>query len=447
VVYTGGYDPLEDGYPEAWEDDDDDGVKDSGESYTETAGGTADTYDYFNPDKDAYGRGIYVMELETGNPLFRAVYAAADGQSTDIFHGNTPVYGFSAMKWSFPADPSVIPLSERKMVIYTPDVYGQVWRVNYSYTDSGGAWSVKRIFEVNPGSDQTGGTDFPPAPALNNLDKGRKMFYAPDISYRGSDWSGDDPVLYFGTGDRAHPRYVNWDGTNGYHERFYTVADTDSATPANETKLLNLTCDELDVDSDVDQNGTVDNNDATKRTIIRNMLYHWDDPDCSLDGCDYPVVGEQARGWYRIMGKQGDCLEDSYDHVGEKILSRPTLFFRVAYFTTFRPNFGNACNPNGDSLIYALDYNDGSAVFNLNLGNDPDTAGGDIQKDVTDTYNVVQDSTIPSGTRVITRQGRAAGVFSAGGSIVGAGDTDGTGTTTSIPGPPGGASKMLWETF
>jgi hypothetical protein len=209
------------------------------------------------------------------------------------------------------------------------------------------------------------------------------------------------------------------------------VADTDSATPANETKLLNLTCDEY-VDSDVDQNGSVNNDDAAKRTIIRNMLYHWDDPDCDLDGCDYPAVGEQARGWYRVMGKQGDCLEDSYDHVGEKVLSRPTLFFRVAYFTTFVPNFGNACNPNGDALIYALDYNDGSAVFNLNLANDPDTAG---------------DSTIPSGTRVITRQGRSAGVFSAGGSVVGAGEEDGTGNTTNIPGPPGGASKMLWETF
>jgi hypothetical protein len=147
------------------------------------------------------------------------------------------------------------------------------------------------------------------------------------------------------------------------------------------------------------------------------------------------------------MGKQGDCLEDSYDHVGEKVLSRPTLFFRVAYFTTFVPNFGNACNPNGDALIYALDYNDGSAVFNLNLANDPDTAGGDTESDLTDTYSVVRDSTIPSGTRVITRQGRSAGVFSAGGSVVGAGEEDGTGNTTNIPGPPGGASKMLWETF
>jgi type IV pilus assembly protein PilY1 len=447
VVFTGGYDPLEDGYPEAWQDDDDDGVKDSGESHTDTAGGTAGTYDYFNPDKDSYGRGIYVVDLETGDPVFRAVYANADGQATDPFHGNTPVYGFTAMKWAFPADSSVIPLSERKLVIYAPDVYGQVWRVNYSYTDSGGAWSVKRIFEANPGSDQTGATDFPPAPALNNNDKGRKTFYAPDISYRGSDWSGDDPVLYFGTGDRAHPRYVNWDGTNGYHDRFYVVADTDSATPTNETKLLNLTCDELDVDSDVDQNGSVDNNDAAKRTIIRNMLYHWDDPDCDLDDCDYPVAGEQARGWYRIMGKQGDCLEDSYDHVGEKVLSRPTLFFRIAYFTTFVPSFGNACNPNGDALVYALDYNDGSAVFNLNLANDPDTAGGDTKSDLTDTYSVVQDSTIPSGTRVITRQGHAAGVFSAGGSVVGAGEQDGTGNSTNIPGPPGGASKMLWETF
>ena len=158
---------------------------------------------------------------------------------------------------------------------------------------------------------------------------------------------------------------------------------------------------------------------------------------------DYPTTDQKARGWYRIIGRQGDCSQDSRDHTGEKVLSRPTLFFKVAYFATFQPYFGDPCRPSGDALVYALDYDVGTAAFNFNLAND---SGQDKVEDLSDTYAVVQDSTIASGVRVITRGGKAAGVFSAGGSIVGAGEKDGAGTSTSIPGPPGGASRIMWGT-
>jgi type IV pilus assembly protein PilY1 len=439
VIFTGGYDIEEDGFPEVWEDSDEDGIKDDGETYTDTFGGTASAYDYYNPDMNDYGRGIFVVDLATGTPVYRAVYGGADGQTTDPIHG-TPIHTFSAMKWSFPADTSVIPLSKRKLVIYAPDVYGQIWKVDYTYTDSGADWNVTRVFEVNPGSDQTGAIDFPPAPGLNVSDKGRKVFYPPDVSYLGTPWS-DDPVLFFGTGDRPHPRYVAYNPATGagYHDRFYVVADTDSSTPANETKLLNLTCDELEASGDADQDGDLDSDDDTARTAIKDILFGI---------TDYPVNGEKARGWYRIMGKQGECTQESRDHLGEKVLSRPTLFFRVTYFTTFQAAFGDPCKPSGDALVYALDYDLGTAAFNLNSANDPDPDAGNTQQDLSDTYGVVEDSTIASGVRVITRKGKAAGVFSAGGSIVGAGEKEGDeGTSTSIPGPPGGASRMLWETF
>ncbi len=141
------------------------------------------------------------------------------------------------------------------------------------------------------------------------------------------------------------------------------------------------------------------------------------------------------------MGKQGECTQETYDHVGEKVLSRSTLFFKIVYFTTYKPTYGNSCSPSGDGIVYALDYDVGTAAFDFN----PATASG--EETLSDTHTVVQDSTIPSGIKVITRGGRAAGVFSAGGSLVGVGVSEGTGPTTTIPGPPGGASKILWYTF
>ncbi len=432
VIFTGGYDPEEDNYPEPWNDDDEDGVFDSGsETATLDPNGNG-SYDYYNPEMNEYGRGIFLADLADGTPVFKAVYAGTDSKTTDPVHGS-PIHSFQAMKWSFPSDQTVIPLSEKKLVIYAGDVYAQIWKVVYSYTDSGGEWEVKRVFTANPGSDQAGVTDFPPSPSLDNNDQGRKMFYGPDVSYLGTTWT-DAPVLYFGTGDRSHPRYVNYDGVTGagYHDRFYVVADTDSSTPANETQLLNLTCDELEAGGDVNQDGSVDSTDDPLRTAARDILF---------GNTDYPVNGEKARGWYRIMGKQGECTQETYDHVGEKVLSRSTLFFKIVYFTTYKPTYGNSCSPSGDGIVYALDYDVGTAAFDFN----PATASG--EETLSDTHTVVQDSTIPSGIKVITRGGRAAGVFSAGGSLVGVGVSEGTGPTTTIPGPPGGASKILWYTF
>jgi type IV pilus assembly protein PilY1 len=467
VVFAGGYDHEEDGYPEVWEDDDEDGIKDAGESHTDTVGGTASTYDYFNPDMNEHGRGIYVVDLETGEPVFRALNGVADAETTYI-PNSSPTYNFTAMKWSFPADTTVIPLNlyrtatdygYRKLVIYAPDVYGNIWKVVYDYLSAGETnkkWQARRIFSSNPGSNQSKAMDaITTTPTTVSTDQGRKMFYPPDVSYRGTSWT-DYPTLFVGTGDRPHPRYMAFNPATGtgYHDRFYVVADTenenkpsdDATYPLNETYLLNLTCDEFEAVGDVDQDGVLsptDTDDDSLRVVLRNILFHNPDADCSDPDCDYPVNGQYARGWYRIMGKQGDCTQDSRDHHGEKVLSRPTLFYKVAYFTTFQPYFGDPCRPSGDALLYALDYDVGTAAFNLNLAND----SADIVEDLSDTYAVVEDSTIASGVRVITRGGKAAGVFSAGGSIVGAGEKDGTGTSTSIPGPPGGASKIMWETF
>jgi hypothetical protein len=95
------------------------------------------------------------------------------------------------------------------------------------------------------------------------------------------------PVLYFGTGDRAHPRYAM------ISNRFYAVADTDSLVHENE--LLNLTCNELDNDSDTDNDGAI--NDKQDDDALRNdlkMLFN----------------DKKVKGFYRIMDRQGECKDD-----------------------------------------------------------------------------------------------------------------------------------------
>jgi len=81
------------------------------------------------------------------------------------------------------------------------------------------------------------------------------MFYSPDVSYSGNDWT-NNPVLYVGTGDRQHARYTM------ISNRMYYVSDTGET--ADETDLLNLTCDELETDATVD---------TETKVALKNILY------------------------------------------------------------------------------------------------------------------------------------------------------------------------------
>ena len=244
------------------------------------------------------------------------------------------------------------------------------------------------------------------AQTLNAADAGRKMFYSPDVSLFGNDWTSQ-PLLYVGTGDRQHPRYTM------ISNRLYFVTDTGSV--ADETDLLNLTCNELDDDATVDPD---------TKAALRNIL---------------EAGSNSVRGFYRVLDQQGNCADDDIDHTGEQILSQPTLFFKNVYFTSYQPTFDDPCNPLGNAFIYALNFSWGTSAFNYDLSND--TTETDIRT-LKDTYRRITGSSIPSGVRVIMRDGQAAGVISAGGAVAGVGE-DGS---TNIPGPPGGITPLLWET-
>jgi Tfp pilus tip-associated adhesin PilY1 len=202
--------------------------------------------------------------------------------------------------------------------------------------------------------------------------------------------------------------------------RFYVVADTNDLI--DERKLLNLTCNELDEDSDANGDGFVNDADWTVKTALTDLLY---------DG--------SALGFYRVLDKQGDCSDDPVDHTGEQVMSQPTVFFKNVYFTTYQPTFNDLCNPLGNAFIYALDYSFGRSTFNYNTDND---TGEYESRDITDTYRMITGTSIPSGVKVVIRDGHSAGFVSAGGALVGVGE-DGS---SNIPGPPSGITPILWET-
>ncbi len=424
VIFGGGYDNQEDNYPEPWADDNGNGVYNSAtESYTDT--NLNGSYDYSNPTMNSKGRAIFVANLSDGSLRFKVNYDAAD-----LLTGTSQTD--NDMKFCFPADPTVIE-ANLGVLVYITDIYGTIWKVSYDYFRAT-QWMVNRVFSSNPGSNQPKAvTGISTTPALNASDKGRKAFYSPDVSYYGNDWT-DYPVLFYGTGDREHPRYIP-----SYHNRFYAVADT--GTLANETDLLNTTCDELDLYADVDLNGSLNATDNTLKEQLYDIMY---------GDTDYPSAGKTARGWYKVMGLTGACSQDGTSHAAEMVLSAPTLFFKNIFFTTYQPVFGDPCNPNGNARIYGLEYSFGKTAMNMDRIHDPVIDGTDA-KNVQDTYTMIENSSIPSGVRIVTREGHAAAFVSAGGSIVGAGepgdDPDAEGASSNIPGPPGGAQQIIWETY
>jgi len=413
MLFAGGYDPdREDGFPEGFVDIDDDGIWDQGEIHAATSGGT-EGYDLYNPGTDIMGRGIFAVDIADGNPLFKAIFAQGGNEVTAGSEQR-----LAGMKFCFPADMSVIPISESELIIYAADIYGQIWKIAYRYDSdlNGGNWNVKRIFAANPGSDMPSGDmawfNEANMPALTSTDRGRKVFHSPDVSYFGNKWTAR-PMLYFGTGDRAHPHY------RMIKNRFYAVADFDQMT--DETYLLNLTCGELNADADANGDIVRDEGDDQLQSGLTELLFNG-----------------SARGFYRILSDQGACVDDSEDHTGEHILNRPVLFFNNVYFTSYQPVLGVPCKPTGNVFIYALDYSFGTSAFNFDALNDTNYK----IRNLADSYLKIPDSPIPSGVKIFTRGGEASGLISAGEGVSGVGEDQ----STRVPGPPGGVSQLLWET-
>jgi type IV pilus assembly protein PilY1 len=340
-------------------------------------GGYDSEEDSDNPGPRSMGRAVYVVDLESGELLY------------SFTHDN------NANLLCVPGDVSIVnDASDHLAYFYFVDTGGNVWRTTYT-TGAASPWETHRVFASNPGSTAGSGWS---GGSLDNQDKGRKMFYPPDVSL-GNAYT-DYPVLYLGTGDREHPL------EQVVHNRIYCIVDSipagtsyDGSGPLDERNLVNVTGDELEASSSVSE---------AERQRIRTLL-------------------QNSHGWYIKLDEIATGIHD-----GEKVLAQATLFYCVAYFTTFTPvNVEDTCNPLGEAKVYALEYSMGKAAQDYDR---------DSTLEASDRCTVIGES-IPSRVKIIIRSGTAAGLISVGGKVTGAG-IDGS---TRLPQPGSAIETILWR--
>lgn len=504
VIITGGYDPEEDNYPEPFDDLDNNGSPykaaggiDTGEwsknnSLHDVNGNSS--YDLYNPGANDYGRGIFIFDIDnpsnvisdsTGNQIlpFSVQYGASDDTS-----GASQT--LTSMQYCFPASPSVIlknyvnsytdasgntvsaRITNLFRSLYAVDIYANVYKVFYdfevglasgSYSITKNDWVVKKIFSANPGSLNSSGTF---GSSSNLSDTGRKAFYPPAVSLGGSAkyfdagnfkhgdvyFTGLDEIasIFFGTGDREHPQYTM------IRNRFYSVYDDTSVkaydkstsaevavsgAPYYENDLLNLSCDELDVNTTL----TGINKSDLEKALTDDVTFD----DSGTLKLEKAVDEDDAKGWYIILEDQGDsvnCSHCTYPagyqsadiHKGEKILSKPALFAEILYFTSYKPSISDPCNPKGDGFSYALNYMDGTSAYNYNTLNDQ---VDETKYDVSDRYLKISNIFgLPSSFAVVVRDGEEGAMSMMGGKIVGPGE-DGF----KIKGAPAGIEFYYWR--
>ncbi len=305
------------------------------------------------------GRAVYAIDVLTGSKLWEYSNSTSTGLSdpSDTRHD---------MTYAIPSSVTVIDSDGNGYAdrAYAGDAGGQIWRFDIG-NNSTSNWTGKIIFRSNPGADSS---------------SGRRIMYPPDIVQE----IGYD-VLYFGTGDREHPRDTS------VVDRLYAVKDAGNiTTPLTESNLVNATENLLQVSSTTSSEIT---------TILTNLSTN--------------------KGWYIKLDQNS----------GEKVLSPASVFAKVAYYTSFTPGSGvelNPCVPNrGTASVYAVKYLTAEAVFNYDTVNDSGYASetntralgneGEILKR-SDRFEAIG-SGIPSGVVVIISQDGESALIGVGGGL------------------------------
>jgi type IV pilus assembly protein PilY1 len=191
------------------------------------AGGYDDTNEDHSPaTPDAKGRAVYVIDIMTGNLIWK--YANSDN---------------SAMKYCIPSDIAPIDVNGDGLIerLHVGDVGGQVWRFDIGDMSNNGtnSWTGKVIFK---GSG--------------------KIFYPPDVTFENDRGNGTYNMLSFGTGDREKPNDTSFVNT------LYVIKDYDNDTnpptplPLIENNLVDVTIDTLQ-----DPNAS----SSDKTTMLNNL--------------------------------------------------------------------------------------------------------------------------------------------------------------------------------
>jgi type IV pilus assembly protein PilY1 len=259
-----------------------------------------------------------------------------------------------AMVYSIPSDVARVDTDGNGKIdrLYVGDTGGRMWRFDIGDSDTAN-WTGKRVFNANSGASEK-----------------RKIFYPPDVTLE-KDSVGNYELLFFGTGDRENP------SEKVEFNRLYAFKDRNGVSVLAENDLVDVTLDKLQDASTTE---------TEKNSILEQLR-----------------VG---KGWYIKL--------DS--HTGEKALASPIVYFKTVYFTTFTPSSGSEPDPclmrEGTARIYILNYNNGNAVFNLDVSND--TGGTAIRRS---DRSVVIGAGIPSGVVITVVGTKAVGYVGVGGGV------------------------------
>lgn len=320
AILPGGYDnPNEDSRYGAIPDFEGTGTvyySDSGSGPASSIGG--------NPALNGRGRGLYVVGLASlGNS--GPTVASLPERIWGVIRGDTTNYASSPatdvnLTHALTADVAVLDVNGDGYTdrVYATDLGGKVWRFDMRST-SPSQWTGNRIFSANP---------------TTGSDTGRKLFFKPAVTLESRSTNaafGLDATIFIGSGDREHPN------NTAVVDRLYAIRDKGQGTAVaiGEGNLVDLTLDQLQGADGSQVNATL--------ALLQNPAKY---------------------GWYIKLNQRA----------GEKAVSSPTVFNRVAYFSTYSPNLNPAADPCAPSVgtgrIYAVNYATGEAVFNFDKNND-----------------------------------------------------------------------------
>ena len=262
------------------------------------------------------GRGIYAIEIATLNATGVPSFAGSGTKIWGYTNANDTL-----MRYSIPGEIAAIDSNNDGYVdrLYVADTGGRVWRFNVgagsgaSVTSDPATWTGMRLFRLDAGSTKVV----------------RKFFYKPSVVMETG-----YTMLFIGSGDREHPlnRDVN------LIDRMYALKDRDQTVSLDESSLTDVTANQIQT--------TTDTSGATSIAGILSTL-------------------NSTYGWFIQLDQ----------NAGEKVLAAPTVFNKVAYFTTYAPSTAvvtDPCQPGnlGTSRLYAVDYKTGASVLNYDTTND-----------------------------------------------------------------------------
>jgi type IV pilus assembly protein PilY1 len=176
------------------------------------------------PTADTMGRGIYVVDAETGALVWRATSAT----DTSTCPTGASCASVTGMKWAIAADISVLDRDNDGVMdrLYAADLGGNVWRVDLETVTSGAPanWQVTKLAALGCASGVCGSGVSP-----------RKFFFPPNVVSVGvTGGTGSYDAVMLGSGDREHPlASTNTSSSYFVTNRFYVLKDTKTGMDAN----------------------------------------------------------------------------------------------------------------------------------------------------------------------------------------------------------------------